>query len=75
MTSCYNDDCHNNNGNNKNVGGDSKNDNDSDDDDSKDKVITVCENNDLNDYDETMVVTIVMATGYLSTLFLQDFIL
>ena len=29
----------------------------------------------MRDYDETMVVTIVMATGYLSTLFLQDFIL
>ena len=29
----------------------------------------------MRDYDETMVVTIVMATGNLSTLFLQDFIL
>ena len=38
-------------------------------------MMTVCENNDLNDYDETMAMTIVMATGNLSTLFLQDFIL
>ena len=38
-------------------------------------MIKVCDNNDFNDYDETMVVTIVMATGNLSTLFLQDFIL
>ena len=36
-------------------------------------MITVCEKNDLNDYDEMMVVTIVMATGNLSTLFFTRF--
>ena len=40
ITSCYNDDCHNNNnGNNKNVGGNSKDDNDSDDDISMTMVV------------------------------------